>query len=69
MKGIFVLIVNGKVVEYDDYKKIPDNFQHVIKFSPDLPPPPHTEDQHREIEKWNELFLGLVEKEKANRGY
>ena len=35
----FQLIVNGELVNYDKYEDIPEEFDHVIKFIPDLPEP------------------------------
>ena len=47
---------------YDRYEDIPDDLDHVIEFVPEIPPGPHTEQQHEEIESWVGLFLKLMEK-------
>ena len=62
----FQFIVNGELVTYDKYKDIPETFEHVIKFLPDIPPEPHTEKEHEEIQEWNNKFQELMEKERAS---
>ena len=61
----FQFIVNGELVTYDSWENIPEEFEHVIKFIPDIPPEPHTEDEHAEIEIWNTRLHQLMEKERA----
>ena len=61
----FQFIVNGELVTYDSWENIPEEFEHVIKFIPDVPPDPHTEDEHAEIEIWNTRLQQLMEKERA----
>ena len=53
-------------VTYDKYEDIPETFEHVIKFLPDVPPEPHTEEEHEEIQEWNNKFQELMEKERAS---
>jgi len=62
----FQFIVNGELVTYDKYKDIPETFEHVIKFLPDIPPEPHNEEEHEEIQEWNNKFQKLMEKERAS---
>ena len=62
----FQFIVNGELVTYDKYEDIPETFEHVIKFLPDVPPEPHTEEDHEEMELWNERLQQLMEKERAS---
>lgn len=52
-------------VTFTNYNDIPENFsfRHVVKFMPDIPPPPHTPAQHVEINEWNERFRKLMEQE------
>jgi hypothetical protein len=68
MKGIFEFIIDGKLRTFHDYKDIPENFEHVIKFMPDIPEGPHSHDQHEEIDQWNERLQHLIEIEKRNVG-
>jgi|TARA_B110000285_G_scaffold149111_1_gene166445 hypothetical protein len=61
----FQFIVNGELITYDKYKDIPEKFEHVIKFIPDIPEEPHTEEEHAELSLWNERLQKLMEKERA----
>ena len=61
----FQFIVNGELVTYDSWENIPEEFEHVIKFIPDVPPDPHTEDEHAEMKIWNTRLQQLLEQERA----
>ena len=61
----FKFIINGELVTFDKYEDIPEEFEHVIKFLPDIILPPHTEDEHEELAKWNDRLQELMEKERA----
>ena len=67
----FKFIVNGEVVTVNRYEDIPEKFEHVIKFLPDVPEPEggggnHTDEQHAEMERWNGRLQQLMEKERAS---
>jgi hypothetical protein len=61
----FVIMRNGVLETYTDYDDIPLDFEHVIKFMPEIPEPPHTDEQHSEIEKWPARLETLMEIERA----
>ena len=61
----FQFIINGELVTFDNYENIPDEFEHVIRFLPDIISEPHTEDEHEEIAVWNDRLQQLMEKERA----
>jgi len=61
----FVIIRNGNIETYTDYDAIPLDFEHVLKFLPEIPEPPHTEEQHDEIEQWPARLEKLMEIERA----
>ena len=63
----FQIIVDGELVLYNKYEDIPEEFDHVIRFIPDIPPEPHTEDDHDEMALWNTRLQELMEKERARR--
>lgn len=65
MNGEFVVLIDGKLHTFNNYEDIPDIFDNVIKFMPKIPPAPHTEEQHKEIDSWNDKFQKLMEKEYA----
>ena len=61
----FQFIINGELVTFDNHEDIPEEFEHVIKFIPDVIPEPHTEEEHEEMAQWNTRLQKLMEKERA----
>ena len=61
----FQFIVNRELITYDKYEDIPEEFEHVIKFIPDIPEESHTEEDHEEMALWNVRLQELMEKERA----
>jgi len=66
MSHKFTILKDGVLIDYDKYEDIPDSFEHVIAFLPEIPDGPHTEDQHDEIEQWNDKLQALMKKEREN---
>jgi hypothetical protein len=62
----FVIMQGDQLVEYDQYEDIPDDFDHVIEFLPEIPPEPHSREQHEEIDSWHDRFLRLMRIENAS---
>ena len=65
----FQFIINGELVTFDKYEDVPEEFDHVIKFIPDIPEPvnnDHTDEEHEELAKWNDRLQELMEKERAS---
>jgi len=60
----FVILKNGQLETYTTFEGIPDTFDNVIEFLPDIPSGPHTEEQHREIDQWNARLKQLLKREK-----
>lgn len=63
----FVLIVDGELKTFSNYEDIPEVFDNLIKFKPDFPDGPHTDEEHELIHSWNEKLQKLMEKENAGR--
>ena len=63
MKHKFVIRINQDFLEYTNYDDIPNEFDNLIRFEPVIPPEPHTEEQHEEIEKWNSRLHELMKRE------
>lgn len=61
----FIVLVNGQLETYENYEDIPAEFDHVIKFAPDVVAGPHTEQQHHELDVWNVRLQKLMEVERA----
>jgi hypothetical protein len=64
----FVIMKAGVLFTYDNYENIPHDLDHVIEFLPEIPPGPHTQEQHDSIEAWQEKFQKLMEIEYARSG-
>jgi hypothetical protein len=63
MSHKFVILLNNELVTYNKYEDIPDSFDNVISFLPEVPEGPHTEEQHSEIESWNDKLKELLKRE------
>lgn len=63
----FVLLINGELKTFTEWEDIPENFDNVIKFLPDVP------EEERQVDGcegstylWNERLKELLEKENAS---
>jgi hypothetical protein len=68
MTHCFVIMRQGQLETYTCFEDIPHDLDHVIEFSPDIPPGPHTEQQHDEIAQWDEKLQQLMRIEYARSG-
>ena len=59
----FVILIDGHLKTYNDYNSIPLVFDNVIEFSPSIPEGPHTEEQHAELDSWNNKLKELLKRE------
>ena len=66
MKGKFVIKIGSAIVTYEDFDDIPIEFDNLISFKPDAPEPPHSEEDHKEMEKYNEKLQQLMRRENAS---
>ena len=64
----FVFRKGTELITLTKWEDVPSDldFDHVIKFIPDVPPPPHTEKQHEEMDQWDGRLQKLMERERAN---
>ena len=65
----FQFIINGELITFVKYEDIPEEFEHVIKFRPDIPELPvggHTQEDHDELAKWDGRLQKFMEKERAS---
>ena len=66
MKGKFVIKIGSELVTYNNYDDIPTKFDHVISFEPNAPEPPHSEEDHEEMETYNAKLQELMRRENAS---
>ena len=64
MTGEFIIKIGEELITYTDYDDIPNTFDHVIKFNPDWPASPHTQEDHDYMEVFNDKLQVLMEIEK-----
>jgi len=67
MNGTFVVLINGVLETYSHYDDIPQVFDNLIQFEPDYPDEPHTEEQHEEVEQYNQKLKDLMKRETNGR--
>jgi len=60
----FIIKDKGNLTTYTNYEDIPQVFDHVIKFLPEIPPEPHTQEQHDEIDQWDNKLKQLMKRER-----
>jgi hypothetical protein len=63
MSHKFTVLTDNGLETYDKYEDIPESFHNVIEFLPEIPDGPHTEEQHEEIEQWNNKLKELMKRE------
>ena len=64
LRGMFVIKNEGKLLEFDRCGDLPDEFDHLIKFAPTAPEPPHTVNDHVEMSKYTQYLQELVSRER-----
>ena len=64
MKGEFIIKVGSALVTYDDYDDIPMEFDNLISFKPTAPEPPHSEEDHKEMDTYNAKLQELMKRER-----
>ena len=64
----FDIIFKGKIQTYTEFEDMPAEFEHLVAFLPEIPPPPHTTEQHAEIDSWQDKFNQLMGRAYASRG-
>ena len=63
MAHYFKILINGRTKVYQNFEDIPESFENVIAFVPEVPEPPHTDEQHEEMEQWEGKLQELMERE------
>ena len=64
MKGIFVIREGSATITYEDFDEIPMEFDNLISFKPDAPEPPHSEEDHKEMDTYNAKLQELMKRER-----
>ena len=62
----FVIRINESLLEFSNYDDIPSEFDNLISFEPEVPPEPHTEEQHKELESYQDKLQELLSRASGN---
>lgn len=54
--GRYAVRVGGEIRRYTHWDQLPETFDNLIQWEPEIPPEPHTEEQHEQIERLPSLF-------------
>ena len=52
MIGEYTVKIGNRLFDYTNVNDIPEEFDHLIKFLPTLPPEPHTPEEHDLIDSF-----------------
>ena len=64
MKGSYrVKMFDKSIIEYDNFDDIPDKFYRLLKYTPEYPPSPHSEEDHKMIEEFDNKLHELLKRE------
>ena len=64
MKGSFrVKLFDNSIVDYNNFDDIPLKFFRLLKYNPDYPPSPHSEEDHKMIEAFDDKLHELLRRE------
>ena len=64
LEGEFIIREGGEIKTYDKVRDLPASFDHLIKFAPSIPEPPHTEEQHTAMGKYSDNLQSLMSRER-----
>lgn len=67
MRHRFEVLIGGVRWRFDRWEDVPLEIDEVIRFEPAIPPPPHTPEQHAEIELWPGRLKELLRRTHASR--
>jgi hypothetical protein len=65
--GHYEILIDGNIVTFKHWNEIPEEFEEIISFLPEIPPAPHTEKEHEFIESIPNIFRNFLKKRKKNR--
>ena len=64
MKGSYkIKTLDNNIIEYDNFDDIPNKFYRLIKYNPEYPPSPHSEEDHKMIEEFDNKLHDLLRRE------
>ena len=64
LEGEFVIRDNDEIIRLSRVRDMPPSFDHLIKFEPKIPEPPHTVNDHVEMSNYAEYLKELMTRER-----
>ncbi len=64
--GEFIVLVDGRLDRFSHWDGIPAVVDAIVKFLPDIPPGPHTAEQHDAIELLPKIFAEFMKRERGH---
>ena len=64
LEGKFVIRDEDKLIEFDRCGDLPDTFAPLISFEPNIPPTPHSVNDHIAMSKWSEYLQILCSRQR-----
>lgn len=64
IKGVFQILIGDELKTYHDYDDIPDEFDNLIRFEPQIPGGPHIHSDHEWIESLSQYMSDLMKRER-----
>lgn len=61
--GHYIIKHRNLIQEFSHWDQIPMTFDHLIKFSPQIPEGPHTSEQHDLIDTLPEVFSAFLKRQ------
>ncbi len=63
LEGEFVIRKDGQLIRHTKAMDLPASFDHLIKFAPTPPEPPHSINDHLEMSKYADYLQELMQRE------
>ena len=64
IKGLFQVVVDGELKTFHHYNRIPKVIDRVIRFEPEIPEGPHTDEEHEWIESLPQYMTEIMKRER-----
>ncbi len=65
-KGKYTVLDGGELLHFAHWDDLPAEFDAVIEFLPDIPPSPHTHEQHEAIDRLPATFGEFMKRERKH---
>lgn len=64
LNGTYVVRIDDELITYNDLNDIPGEFDNLIRFNPEIPEGPHTDEEHKMLESLNDILHDLLKRER-----